>query len=120
MTVETDIVTALRTVCDSVFADAAPAGSSLPWITFQFIGGRPLRFLNGEPSDKRHSLVQISCWANSRTASLQLARAAETALCDAGAPFIGRPESEPICDVEQDIEPAIYGAVQDFTIISTR
>ena len=120
MTVEVDIVAALRTVCLRVYSDAAPQGAELPWITFQFTGGRPLRWLNGTPADKRHSYVQVSCWAASRTVALQLARAAETALCDVGAPFMGQPDSEPICDVETDMQSPIYSAVQDFSIYSQR
>lgn len=120
MTIEVDIVTALRAVCPRVYADVAPHAAELPRITVQFIGGRPLRWLNGTPADKRHSLVQVTCWADSRTAALQLARACETALCDAGAPFTGQPNAEPIGDVETDIEPPIYSAVQDYSIYSQR
>lgn len=120
MTIEADIVATLRTVCPRVYADVAPFGAALPRITFQFIGGRALRWLNGTPADKRHSLVQVSCWAESRTAALELARACETALCDSVAPFTGQPSAEPIGDVESDIEPPIYSAVQDFSIYSTR
>lgn len=120
MTVEVDIVAALRTVCPRVFADVAPSGTALPRVTFQFIGGRSMRYMTGAPADKRHSLVQVTCWAGSRTDALQLVRACEAALCDAAAPFTGQPNAEPIGDVETDIEPPIYSAVQDFSIYSTR
>lgn len=120
MTVEADITTALLTVCPRVSPDVAPFATARPYITWQFIGGRALRWLNGEPADKRHTLLQVNVWSERRTEALALARQVETALCDGAAPFVGQPESEPIADVAEDIEPILYGARQDFSILSTR
>ena len=52
MTVEADITTTLLTVCPRVSPDVAPFATARPYITWQFIGGRSLRWLNGEPADK--------------------------------------------------------------------
>lgn len=120
MTVEADITTALLAVCPRVAPDVAPFGTARPYITWQFIGGRTLRWLNGAPADKRHTLLQVNVWSERRSEALALARLAEAALCDAAAPFVGRPEGEPIADIADDIEPPLYGARQDFSILSTR
>ena len=120
MTVEADITTALLTVCPRVLPDVAPFGTARPYITWQFIGGRSLRYVEGGPADKRHTLLQVNVWSKRRTEALALARLAEAALCDGVAPFVAQPESEPIADIADDIEPILYGARQDFSILSTR
>lgn len=120
MTVEADIVTALRTVCPRVSPDVAPFGTQRPYITWQFIGGRPLRWLNGTPSDKRHTLLQVNVWSSTRAEALALVRQVETTLCDTAQPFMAQPEGEPVSDVADDIEPALYGCIQDFRVISSR
>lgn len=120
MTVEADITTALRTVCPRVSPDAAPYGTVRPYITWQFIGGRPMRYMEATPADKRHTLLQVNVWSNTRAEALALIRQVETALCDGAAPFTATPEAEPLSDLADDIEPALYGSLQDFSIYSTR
>lgn len=120
MTVEADIVTALRTVCPRVSPDVAEWATARPYITWQFIGGTTLRSLNGTPFDKRHTLLQVNVWADRREEALALVRQVETALCDGAAPFTARPEGEPVNDVADDIEPKRYASIQDFSIHSTR
>lgn len=120
MTVEADITTALRTVCPRVSPDVAPFGTARPYITWQFIGGRTQRYVDNVPADKRHTLVQINVWSNTRAEALALTRQAEAALCDGAAPFVASPEGEPLSDLADDIEPALYASLQDFSIYSTR
>jgi hypothetical protein len=120
MTVEADIVTALRTVCPRVSPDVAPTSTLRPYITWQFIGGRAWRFLAGDAPDKRHTLLQVNVWSGSRAEAQTLIRQVEAALCDPARPFIGQPESEPISDVADDVDPILYGAMQDYSITSSR
>ena len=118
MTMEADLAAVLKTCCPQTFPDFAPAGTTAPWVTYQGIGGRSLRWLNGEPSDKRHTLVQINVWHTSRLGALALIRQIEAALCDGAAPFAARPEAEPTSEAEEDIP--LYGCQQDFSIYSLR
>lgn len=120
MTVEADIVTALRTVCPRVSPDVAPIGTARPYITWQFIGGQPMRYLAGDAANKRHTLLQVNVWSSGRAEALTLIRQVEAALCDPARPFLAQPESEPISDVAEDIEPVLYGSMQDFSIVSDR
>lgn len=117
---ESDLVALLQAQCPRVYADVAPISTARPYVTYQAIGGRPLRWLNGTPSDRRHTIVQVNVWADSRAGALELVRQIETALCDGAAPFIARPEGEPVSDVADDIVPARYGSIQDFSIYSLR
>lgn len=119
MTVEADLVAALKTVTAAVFADAAPSGTTGPWVTYQHIGGRSLRHVDNTASALRHSMVQVNVWAISRGQAMALIRQIEEALCAAAA-FTARPMGEPIGDAALDIKPALYGALQDFEIWSTR
>lgn len=119
MTMESDLVATLKTLCPRVFPDFAPGGTAKPYVTFQAIGGRPLRWLNGTAADKRHTLMQINVWAGARIESLALIRQIEAAICNLDTmPFMARPDSEPISQAEEDLE--LYGCLQDFSIISTR
>lgn len=120
MTIEADLVTALRTVCPRVSPDVAEFGTVRPYITWQFIGGQTLRALNGVPFDKRHTLLQVNVWSQSRAEALTLMRQVETVLCDTAQPFTARPEAEPVSDVADDIEPMLYSSVQDFSIHASR
>jgi len=121
MTMEADLTALLKALCPRVFPDFAPAGTPAPYITYQGIGGRPLRWLDGTAADKRQTLMQVNVWTASRLEALALIRQVEAAICDVGtAPFMGQPESEPISNAEEDLTPPLYGCLQDFRIISTR
>lgn len=117
MSVESDLVAALQAVCPRVYPDVAPQGAVAPYITFQHIGGIPLRFVDGQAASLRHSMVQVNTWAATRAESLTLARAIEDALC-ASTAFIARPDSEPLGDVDDDTDRR--GCLQDFSIWGTR
>jgi hypothetical protein len=121
MTMESDLTALLKTICPRVFPDFAPAGTAAPYITYQGIGGRPLRWLDGSAADKRQTLMQVNVWSTSRLDALALIRQVEAAICNlTTAPFMGQPESEPISEAEEGITPPMYGCLQDFRIISTR
>lgn len=117
MSMETDMVALLRTLCSTVAPDAAPQGTAAPWVTWQLIGGQPQRYTEQAPADRRMSYVQINAWCSTRQASLTLIRAIEDALC-ASTAFEATPNAEPIADHEPDLK--LYGMSQDFTIFAPR
>jgi hypothetical protein len=114
---ETDLVTVLKAICPRVYADVAPQGALPPYITYQHIGGQPLRYVDNAPANKRHSMVQVNTWSATRAEALSMARAIEEALCASSA-FTARPDSEPIGDVDDDTDRR--GCLQDFSIWSAR
>ena len=119
MTMESDLTTLLKGLCPRVFPDFAPSGTAAPWITYQHIGGQPLRYADNTAADKRHTHLQVNVWHASRLDALQLMRQVEDALC-ATAVFVARPVSEPTSQAEEDMLPSMYGFLQDFEIWSQR
>lgn len=121
MTIEASLTTALRVLCPRVAPDVAELGTALPYVTYQGIGGRPLRWLDKTPADKRHTHMQINVWAASRAESLSLIRSIEDALC-ASTVFSAMPITEPR-NVTEEATPdqvRLYGCIQDFDIYSLR
>lgn len=114
---ESDLTTVLRGVCARTFPDFADINTALPYITWQLIGGTPLRHVDGSAQDKRHSMLQVNVWAATRAESLTLIRAVEEALCGALA-FTARPDNEPTADADADTRR--YGCMQDFSVWSSR
>lgn len=119
MTVETELNTLLRTLCPRVYPDVAPAGTARPYVTYSGIGGKPLRWLDNTAADKRHTIMQINVWSSTRLETMALIRSIEEALC-ASSTLTAMPMDEPYSTYEEDAEPPIYGANQDFSIYSTR
>lgn len=117
MSMETDLTAVLKGVCPRTFPDVAPFNTQRPYVTYQGIGGKPLRYLDGTAADKRHTVVQINVWADSRASALDTIRAIEDALCASSA-FTARPEAESISDYDEDSER--YGSRQDFSIYALR
>jgi Protein of unknown function (DUF3168) len=114
---ETDLTALLKALCTRTFTDFAPEKTPRPYVTFQFLGGPSLQWIDNTAADKRQTLVQIDVWADTRPASLTLARQIEAAM-RASTAFMARPEGEPICEAEP--ESLLYGTVQDFNVISLR
>ena len=119
MSVEAELTTLLKTLCDRVFPDVAPAGTARPYVTYSGIGGKPLRFLDNTAGDKRNTIMQINVWSSTRAQTMDLIRDIEEALC-ASATFTATPMDEPFSAYEEDAEPPLYGANQDFSIYATR
>ena len=117
MSMESDLVTLLKTICVRTFPDVAPSATAMPYITWQGIGGEPLRNLDNTAADKRHTLMQINVWSATRAQSLTMVRQIEDALCSSGL-FIAKPQGEPLSTYEPDA-PA-YGSLQRFDIIAAR
>ena len=117
MTIETDLVTVLRTCCPDVFPLVAPIGSLDRFIVYQQIGGDPLRYTDGTASDKRMVMVQVASWARTKAASITLARQVEDALSVTGL-LVVDVVSEVIDRHDEDSD--LYGSLQDFSILGAR
>jgi len=119
MSVEADVTSILKTLCPRVFPDVAPAGVARPYVTYSGIGGKPMRFLDNTAGDKRNTIMQVNVWSSTRLETMTLIRAIEDALC-ASSTLTAVPMDEPFSAYEDDAEPPLYGANQDFSIYSTR
>jgi hypothetical protein len=116
---ETDLHALLSAACARTYPDVAPLSTPRPYVTWQGLGGQALRFLSNDAADKRHTLMQINVWAETRLAALTLIRQIEDAMC-ASAAFTAKPEGEPLSQYEADHDPPLYGSVQRFSIYATR
>ena len=117
MSMETDLVTLLKTVCAHVFPDVAPSGTVAPYVTWQGIGGESIRFIDNTDGGKRDTLMQISVWSASRLEALTIIRQIEDLLCTS-VQFQTRPEGGPVSTYEPD--PQLYGCIQRFSILADR
>jgi hypothetical protein len=117
MSMETDLVALLKTICPRVFPDIAPAGTLRPYVTWQGAGGPSWRYTDGTPADKRNTLMQVNVWSTTRIEANDIARQIEDALC-ASPVFAVAPEGEPLSTSEEDT--ALYGTIQRFTIVAAR
>lgn len=116
MSLESDLVSLLQTICPRVFPDVAPENTVRPFITWQQVGGDVIRPMSGLP-DKRNAMVQINCWSDRRSAANELALAVEAALIGA-AVFVARPVSALVATNDDDTD--LRGAMQDFSIWAAR
>lgn len=114
---ETALAAALQAQCPRTSPMVAPVDTALPYITWQHIGGVPVRYADNAAGNRRMVMVQVNVWAATVAAALLLIRQVEDALC-ASAVFTARPLSEPIGQHEADF--ARYGFIQDFEIVGDR
>ncbi|MDI4633291.1 DUF3168 domain-containing protein [Pelomonas sp. V22] len=119
MSVEAELTTLLKTVCPRVYPDVAPAGVARPYVTYSGIGGKPMRFLDNTAGDKRNTIMQVSVYSSTRAQTMDLIRAIEELLCGS-ATLVAMPMDEPYSTYEEDADPPIYGANQDFSIYTNR
>lgn len=119
MSLETEFVALLQVWCPRVHPGTAPLNTQRPFVTWEHIGGDPLRYVDGTAADKRHALVQVNVWAATKAEAWSLALSLETALCDSAA-FTASPVGAPRGRTEQDVEPWLYGAEQEFQVLGTR
>lgn len=117
MSMESDLTALLKTLCVRTFPDFAPVNTTRPYITYQQIGGRDLRWMDKTAADKQHSLMQINVWADTRASANTLARQIETALA-ASTAFSAVPDGALQGDADPDF--GRYGTRQDFNIIALR
>ena len=114
---ESDLVALLEAICPRVSPDVAPLSTQRPYITYQQIGGRSLRWLDNTASDKRHALMQINVWHSQRSLANAMANAVEEAMCGSSA-FMATPQGELQATHEEDL--GLYGTIQTFGIYSAR
>ena len=118
MTIEDDITTTLQgLVGNRLYPDVAPLGAVRPYITYQQFGGESVQFADSSLPSKENARFQINVWAATRTEAKALIKQAEAALCAATA-FQTTPLGASVALHEPDTK--LYGAMQDFSIWSTR
>ncbi len=112
---ETNIFNALSPLVGArVYPDIAPAGTALPYITYQQVGGKPVNFLGAESSDKKNARMQINVWSSSRLQAALISRSIED--CLVLTPLFGTVEGGAIASYEPELK--LYGAMQDFSFWS--
>lgn len=117
MSMESDLYVLLAAICPRVYPDIAPAGVAIPYITWQSLGGEPLRFGDGAQPDKRHTLMQVSVWSATRIESINLIHQVENAICNSDL-WQANPQGEALSTYEPDTE--LRGSIQRFEIWATR
>ena len=117
MSLETDLIALLQSICPSIHTDFARSVSVTPYLTFQHIGGESLRYADNTAMDKRHPLIQINAWAKTRLEALTMIRQVEGALC-ASASLQTTPQGESLSTYEADTQ--LYGSIQRFEIFGAR
>lgn len=117
MSMEADLQTLLVGICPRCRVDFFSTLPTMPYVTWQLIGGRPWRWLDNTPADKRQSRVQVNVFSATRKESLELIRQIEEAMC-ASTSFTATPDAEPMTDFDADM--AVYEAIQDFLVVAPR
>ena len=117
MSMETDLVTLLKTVCARTFPDVAPAGTATPYITWQGLGGETARFVDNTAADKRNTLMQVNVWSTTRAEALAMIRRIEDAMC-ASVAFLATPGGEALSTYEPETQ--LYGCIQAYSIWAAR
>lgn len=107
----------LQTQCPRVYPDTAPVTTTRPYVTYSFIGGTALRYLDNTAADKREAFVQINVWDSSRLSASTLARSIEDALC-AHPVLTARPQGELTHTSDDDL--GLRGTLQTFTVLFPR
>jgi hypothetical protein len=115
MTVEADLQTALAAVVPRTFPDFAPVKTTLPYCTFQQIGGQAVNYADAAMPDHENGEFQVNVWAATRKEAKALIKQIDAALRGA-ATFTARPVAAPVSDFDADMKR--YGSRQDFSIWS--
>lgn len=118
MTIEAEIYSALNgLVGNRCFPDLAPLSTVRPYITYVQIGGEAISYLDNTVPDGKIGRFQINVWGDTRASVSALMLQVEAAMIQATA-FQARPLSAPSSDYDHDS--LVYGAMQDFSVFSTR
>ncbi|RLK45948.1 DUF3168 domain-containing protein [Cupriavidus plantarum] len=113
MSIEADLATTIGPlVGDRVFPDDAPEDTPLPYATYQQIGGQPLNYLEGVPTEEL-GRFQINVWGDDREAVNALLRQIRGVLCV--APMWATVMTGLVARKEPLTK--LYGAQQDFSIL---
>lgn len=118
MTVEASIFTAIKGLCGNrVFPDLAPLNTTKPYVTYTQIGGEAVSYVENVVPDIQNGRFQFNVWGTTRAACSSLMAQIETAMVTATA-FQARPVSAPTSIYDSDM--ALYGAMCDYSVVSTR
>lgn len=116
MSFEAAIGERLRGLCAGrVWPDFRPPGVSqtLPFVTWQQVGGQVVSFLEGGHPGMRNARIQVNTWDASRLGANSLMRAIEVEILGTGAL-----QATAIGALTAIYDPAVklYGARQDFSV----
>lgn len=117
MSPEAQLAAVLQALCPRVYPDTAPVTTQRPYVTYAFIGGTSLRYLDNTAADKREAFVQINVWDSARLTASTLARSIEDALC-AHPAITARPQGELTYTSDEDL--GLRGTLQTFTVLFPR
>lgn len=111
MSIEAAVFNALKgLVANRVYPDFAPDGATLPFITYQQVGGQAISFMDQANPDKRNARVQVNVWAASRSAASALSKQVEDALRFLPASTV---TGAAVSEYESALK--LYGTRQDFS-----
>ena len=117
MALESDLIAELKALCPRVYIGTAPYGTATPYVTWQHIGGDPMRYADNTSADKRWPEIQINTWTDTPMQAFTLIQQIEDRLCEA-AVFQAEPIGGPI-GAYADAD-AISGYLQTFKILGNR
>lgn len=117
MALEEDLMTELQAECPQVHVSTAPYDTPMPYVTWQHIGGDPLRYTDNTAANKRRPLIQINTWADTPLEAFRLIQRIEERLCAAAA-FEAKPLGDPV-GAYDDADIA-SGYLQTYTILGNR
>lgn len=117
MALEDDLIAALETHCPRVYVGTAPFETQQPYVTWQHIGGDPLRYVDNSPANKRNALIQVNTWCATPNEAHALILTIQEALCSA-ASLQAKPHGEAI-GAYDDADVA-SGYLQTYSITGTR
>ncbi|RMX06714.1 DUF3168 domain-containing protein [Corticibacter populi] len=104
---------AIAAVIPATFATVAPPNSPLPYAIWQRIGGDPGEYLDNEPPQVEHALVQVTVFGLD-TASIKLLVHQLTAALREHDYLIVSPDGGFRDDYDSDME--LFSAAQDYNV----
>ena len=114
MSIEADLYGRLRNlVSDRVYFDAAPYGTTLPYVTLSQVGGEAVGFLEQVAVSRKNARWQVNTWGATRSEVQVLARAIEDHLV-AWTTWQVSAIGAPVGTFEPDL--ALYGTLQHFSV----
>jgi Protein of unknown function (DUF3168) len=116
MSLETDLVTTLSTLCPRVFPDVADTSTARPYITYQQFGGKADTYTEGAVPDIRNARMQINVWSTTKSEVVSLMLQIEALLV---ASMRATAESA-LYSVFDDDDLDLRGCAQDFSIWAGR
>lgn len=118
-TLEESFAAVLVAQCARSYPSSAPVDTTRPYVTWEHVGGDPMRYMDGTASAQRIALLQVAVWDTTKLQALALAKAIEDALC-ASALFTCKPSDGVQGRYEDEVEPPLYGTVQTFEVLGAR